>query len=106
VSVGFFFVAVYKKKKKSAPGGGPGGGAPPVVLLGGGGGGGGGRTFSTQKNQQQPQRTFSNRVLRWPISAAILTIDVARERSEKRRTSTRVPFDRFMIEGKKRIFEN
>lgn len=50
------------------------------------------RTFSTQKNQQQPQRTFSNRALRWPISAATLTIDVARERRErKRRTSTRVP---------------
>lgn len=48
------------------------------------------RTFNAQKNQQQPQRIFSNRALRWPISAATLTIDVnRRERKEKRRTSTR-----------------
>lgn len=50
------------------------------------------RTFSAQKNQQQPQRTFSNRALRWPISAATLTIESCdRKKRKKRRTSTRVP---------------
>jgi len=42
------------------------------------------RTFSTQKNQQQLQRIFSNRVLRWPISVATLTIDVARDKKGER----------------------
>lgn len=43
------------------------------------------RTFSAQKNQQQPQRTFSNRALRWPISAATLTIESCERKKRKKK---------------------
>lgn len=43
------------------------------------------RAFSTQKNQQQPQRAFSNRALRRPISAATLMIDTWKDKGGEKK---------------------